>query len=54
MTIRDYIIIIFTQRLIFLTITPSDIPTDVNMVAEPKSHQVGRSRQNVNKTGNDW
>ncbi|XP_075163588.1 uncharacterized protein LOC142236207 [Haematobia irritans] len=27
---------------------------DVNMVAEPKAHQVGRKRQNVNKTGNDW
>ncbi|TMW52549.1 hypothetical protein DOY81_002374 [Sarcophaga bullata] len=27
---------------------------DVNMVAEPKPHQVGRKRQNVNKTGNDW
>ncbi|XP_073838099.1 uncharacterized protein [Musca autumnalis] len=27
---------------------------DVNMVAEPKAHQVGRKRQNINKTGNDW
>uniref|UniRef100_A0A1A9WD11 RRM domain-containing protein n=1 Tax=Glossina brevipalpis TaxID=37001 RepID=A0A1A9WD11_9MUSC len=27
---------------------------DVNMVAEPKPHQIGRKRQNVNKTGNDW
>lgn len=27
---------------------------DVNMVAEPKPHQVGRKRQNVSKTGNDW
>ncbi|CAG0921494.1 unnamed protein product [Notodromas monacha] len=26
---------------------------DVNMVAEPKPHQVGRKRQNVTKTGND-
>lgn len=28
--------------------------TDVNMVAEPKAHQIGRNRQNVTKTGNDW
>lgn len=27
---------------------------DVNMVAEPKPHQIGRKRQNVSKTGNDW
>ncbi|CAG0880163.1 unnamed protein product [Cyprideis torosa] len=27
---------------------------DVNMVAEPKPHQIGRKRQNLNKTGNDW
>ncbi|KAI8040854.1 hypothetical protein M5D96_006797 [Drosophila gunungcola] len=27
---------------------------DVNMVAEPKAHQIGRKRQNVSKTGNDW
>ena len=27
---------------------------DVNMVAEPKAHQTGRKRQNINKTGNDW
>lgn len=27
---------------------------DVNMVAEPKAHQIGRKRQNVTKTGNDW
>lgn len=27
---------------------------DVNMVAEPKPHQIGRKRQNVTKTGNDW
>ncbi|XP_067613387.1 transcription factor mef2A [Eurosta solidaginis] len=27
---------------------------DVNMVAEPKPHQVGRKRQNPTKTGNDW
>lgn len=27
---------------------------DVNMVAEPKPHQVGRKRQNITKTGNDW
>lgn len=27
---------------------------DVNLVAEPKPHQVGRERQNVSKTGNDW
>ncbi|GAB0100359.1 uncharacterized protein DMENIID0001_163880 [Sergentomyia squamirostris] len=26
---------------------------DVNMVAEPKPHQIGRKRQNVTKTGND-
>ncbi len=26
---------------------------DVNMVAEPKPHQVGRKRQSVTKTGND-
>lgn len=28
--------------------------TDVNMVAEPKAHQIGRNRQNVTETGNDW
>lgn len=27
---------------------------DVNIVAEPKEHQVGRKRQNNTKTGNDW
>ncbi|XP_031620081.1 hybrid signal transduction histidine kinase E [Contarinia nasturtii] len=27
---------------------------DVNMVAEPKPHQIGRKRQNITKTGNDW
>lgn len=27
---------------------------DVNMVAEPKAHQIGRNRQNITKTGNDW
>lgn len=30
------------------------IIADVNMVAEPKAHQIGRKRQNVSKTGNDW
>lgn len=28
--------------------------TDVNIVAEPKEHQIGRKRQNNTKTGNDW
>ncbi|GLV42570.1 uncharacterized protein CBL_03309 [Carabus blaptoides fortunei] len=27
---------------------------DVNMVAEPKPHQVGRKQQNLAKNGNDW
>lgn len=27
---------------------------DVNIVAEPKEHQIGRKRQNNTKTGNDW
>ena len=27
---------------------------DVNLVAEPKPHQTGRERLNVNETGNDW
>lgn len=31
-----------------------EIFSDVNMVAEPKPHQIGRKRQNVTKTGNDW
>lgn len=30
------------------------ILVDVNMVAEPKPHQIGRKRQNITKTGNDW
>lgn len=37
----------------FLLFRPSNI-ADVNMVAEPKPHQIGRKRQNVTKTGNDW
>uniref|UniRef100_A0A8D8PZG8 Heterogeneous nuclear ribonucleoprotein C n=1 Tax=Cacopsylla melanoneura TaxID=428564 RepID=A0A8D8PZG8_9HEMI len=27
---------------------------DVNLVCEPKFHQIGRKRQNLSKTGNDW
>lgn len=27
---------------------------DVNLVAEPKPHQIGRKRPNLGKTGNDW
>lgn len=28
--------------------------SDVNLVCEPKPHQIGRKRQNLSKTGNDW
>ncbi|XP_069168553.1 uncharacterized protein [Procambarus clarkii] len=29
-------------------------PANVNLVAEPKPHQIGRKRPNVAKTGSDW